>query len=91
LAAVEAIRKGGSEIDVIISDFSMHQMNGFEFASTVRGLGYDIPIAIITGYGEDLMDQEKDKDREMCDMVLAKPIQLTELESALRKLMAMSH
>ncbi len=86
LAAVEAVRNGESKIDIIISDFSMPQMNGFEFAGAIRSLGHNIPIAIITGYGEDLFD--KNKDKEKCDMVLAKPIQLAELESALRKLMA---
>jgi PAS domain S-box-containing protein len=84
LAAVDSIRTKEIAVDLIISDFSMPEMTGFEFASAVRDLDSDIPIAIITGYGEDLLD----KDREKCDMVLAKPIQLSELESALRKLMA---
>lgn len=84
LAALESIRLREGKFDVIISDFSMPEMSGFEFASMVHKLDHTIPIAIITGYGEDLLD----KDRDECDMVLAKPIQLSELESALRKLLA---
>jgi PAS domain S-box-containing protein len=81
LAALESVRLREGKFDVIISDFSMPEMNGFEFASAVREFDHTIPIAIITGYGEGLLD----KDREKCDAVLAKPIQLSELESALRK------
>jgi PAS domain S-box-containing protein len=83
-AAVDSIRTKAMAVDLIISDFSMPEMNGFEFASAVRDLDSSIPIAIITGYGENLPDIAKEK----CDMVLAKPIQLSELESALRKLIA---
>lgn len=80
--ALEDLAEIATEFDLIVSDYSMPGMNGFEFASAARKLYPEIPIAIITGFGEEFKSGTTDN----CDMVLSKPIQLTELKSALRKL-----
>lgn len=50
LSAVEAydVMYGGTLVDLIISDIMMPEIDGFEFARTVRELNSDIPILFMT-------------------------------------------
>ena len=50
LSATEAydVMYGGTLVDLIISDIMMPEIDGFEFARTVRELNTDIPILFLT-------------------------------------------
>lgn len=49
--ALELIREG-TEIDLLITDFSMPGMSGAELARSARELRPDLPILLATGYAE---------------------------------------
>ena len=46
------ILKGGQEVDLLITDYSMPKMTGAELAKAVRVLKPDLPILIATGYAD---------------------------------------
>lgn len=67
----------GNIFDLIISDIMMPEIDGFEFAKTVRGLNQDIPILFMTA-----RDDLSAKQKGFCvgiDDYMVKPIELDEL------------
>lgn len=52
VAALEYFKAHRKEVDMVISDFRMPGMDGMDFAIAVRNLAPEIPISIITAYGE---------------------------------------
>ncbi len=67
----------GSNFEMIISDIMMPNIDGFEFAETVRGLNKDIPIIFMTAK-DDMKSMQKGY-RLGIDDYLVKPINLEEL------------
>lgn len=68
---------GGTVFDMIISDIMMPNIDGFEFAKTVRELNEEIPILFMTA-----RDDFAAKQRGFCvgiDDYMVKPIDLDEL------------
>ncbi|WP_172209620.1 response regulator transcription factor [Lactococcus hodotermopsidis] len=63
--------------DLIISDIMMPEIDGFEFAETVRGLNQTIPILFITAR-DDMMAKQKGF-RLGIDDYMVKPIEFDEL------------
>ncbi|MFC1671793.1 response regulator [Planctomycetota bacterium] len=45
------ILKGGAVFDVVVSDIRLPEMDGMEFLSRVRELENDVPVVLLTGYG----------------------------------------
>lgn len=67
----------GNIFDLIISDIMMPEIDGFEFAKTVRELNQDIPILFMTA-----RDDLSAKQKGFCvgiDDYMVKPIELDEL------------
>lgn len=67
----------GNVFDLIISDIMMPEIDGFEFAKTVRELNQDIPILFMTA-----RDDLSAKQKGFCvgiDDYMVKPIELDEL------------
>jgi len=52
-AALEAMRRQGATIDLVITDVVMPQMNGPALAQAIRAMRPDIRIVFISGYAED--------------------------------------
>lgn len=68
--------------DVVLTDILMPNMDGYQLTQRLRNQGYTLPIVGITGStvgseAQQLLDSGADK-------VLAKPLALSDLESALR-------
>ena len=63
--------------DLIISDIMMPEIDGFDFAKTVRGLNSEIPILFMSAR-DDIMSKEKGF-RIGIDDYMVKPIDLDEL------------
>jgi DNA-binding response OmpR family regulator len=63
--------------DLIISDIMMPEIDGFEFAETVRGINKTIPILFMTA--RDDMDSKQKGYHAGIDDYMVKPIELTEL------------
>lgn len=73
--------KSGTEIDLLITDFSMPRMNGAELAVAARGLRPDLPILLATGYAELPEGMGLDLPR------LGKPYMLEQLEAGIATVM----
>jgi len=77
LAALAAL-KTGLEVDVILTDLSMPEMSGFEFAKAYSESGGDKPIILLTGHEEKVLS-ENDISSYNIEEVLLKPINMEEL------------
>lgn len=71
------IMYGGTVFDMIISDIMMPQIDGFEFAKTVRELNEEIPILFMTAR-DDFAAKQKGF-RTGIDDYMVKPVDLDEL------------
>ncbi|MEE5993249.1 MAG: response regulator transcription factor [Oscillospiraceae bacterium] len=67
----------GNLFDLIISDIMMPEIDGFEFAETIRGLNQEIPILFMTA--KDDFSSKQRGYRLGIDDYLVKPVQLEEL------------
>lgn len=74
--------------DLIISDIMMPEIDGFEFAETVRGLDQDIPILFMTS--RDDMSAKQKGFRLGIDDYMVKPIELDEMILRVNALMRRS-
>ena len=79
LSATEAydVMYGGTLVDLIISDIMMPEIDGFEFAGTVRELNTDIPILFLTAR-DDFASKQRGC-RAGVDDYMVKPADLDEL------------
>ena len=79
LSATEAydVMYGGTLVDLIISDIMMPEIDGFEFAKTVRELNTDIPILFLTAR-DDFASKQRGF-RSGVDDYMVKPADLDEL------------
>lgn len=74
-----------AQFDLIISDIMMPQIDGFEFAKTVRGINKTIPILFMTAK-DDLVSKQKGFQAGIDDYMV-KPIVLEELVMRVRALL----
>ncbi len=72
--------------DVVITDRAMPRMNGDQFAAAVRATHPDMPIILLTGFG-DLMTAVGDSP-SVFDVVASKPFTTDSLRAALSKALA---
>lgn len=79
LSATEAydVMYGGTLVDLIISDIMMPEIDGFEFARTVRELNTDIPILFLTAR-DDFASKQRGFHAGVDDYMV-KPADLDEL------------
>lgn len=75
----------GNLFDLIISDIMMPQVDGFEFAHTVREVNHRIPILLMSAK-DDLPSKQKGF-RLGIDDYMVKPVELAELEMRVRVLL----
>jgi len=79
----------GSLFDLIISDIMMPQIDGYEFAETVRSLNKTIPILFMTAR-DDIASKQKGF-RAGIDDYMVKPIDLDELVLRVAALLRRAH
>lgn len=77
LLALKDLEKDLS-VDMILTDLSMPEMSGFEFAKAYSEAGGKAPIVLLTGHEEKILF-ESDISRYNIEEVLLKPINLEEL------------
>lgn len=75
--AYDVLYDGGGVFDMIISDIMMPQIDGFEFAQTVRETNKDIPILFMTAR-DDFWAKQKGFQLGIDDYMV-KPIDLNEM------------
>ncbi len=82
IEALEAFRVNYSRFDLVITDFTMPNMNGMELAKELFKLRPEIPIILCTGYSE-LINEEKAKANGIRAFVM-KPVVLGEIANTIR-------
>lgn len=85
LDALEAVRSGDKNFDLIITDQTMPHLTGDELARRILKIKPDMPIIICTGFSESI-DEEKSKQIGI-KAFLMKPLELNELAAAVREVM----
>ncbi|MES2119153.1 MAG: response regulator [Pseudomonadota bacterium] len=85
--ALDQLREGKCECDLVISDYAMPQLSGTDFLREVRILCPDVPALIITGYAEKESILEGLDDVE----VLLKPFTPSALEAAIARVSQKVH
>jgi signal transduction histidine kinase/CheY-like chemotaxis protein len=63
--------------DGVFTDLGMPDMNGWEFSRAVRERDADIPVAVITGWGEEVGSHERQAAR--VDWVITKPFDASQI------------
>ncbi|MCS7048726.1 MAG: response regulator [Verrucomicrobiae bacterium] len=84
--AVEYMNTTNQRPDLIITDVSMPGMKGIEFLSIVKNVFPNIPVILITAFGE--WDQYMDALRRGAFAYLSKPIEKNELLTTVRRALA---
>ncbi len=69
--------------DLIISDFTMPEINGLEFAKKVQHMRPDLPFILMTGYGENVSDDVINHFN--IEEIIAKPIDRKVLAAVVRR------
>jgi PAS domain S-box-containing protein len=82
--ALEVLRSGDCDYDLMISDYAMPHVSGTEFLREARQLCPDVPALIITGYAE----ADAISDRPPGVEILLKPFTATALEAAIARVSA---
>lgn len=79
-AALETICRANDEnmpFDLLITDINMPELNGLELIKSIRDSGSNMPVIVMTGYGDRKM--LKELIQAGCDDFLDKPFELMEL------------
>ena len=83
-AALETLREGDCDYDLMISDYAMPHLSGTEFLREAREICPGVPALIITGYAE----ADAISDRPEGVEVLLKPFTVRSLEGAIARICA---
>jgi signal transduction histidine kinase/DNA-binding response OmpR family regulator len=73
------ILESGDEVDIVLTDMGMAEMTGLDVARAIKRRWPSLPVALITGWGEQL--QLSPEDREMIVDLLYKPVSLDALSA----------
>ena len=84
-AILKAFLQAPQAYDLVISDFTMPQMNGLELAEKIHHKKPETAVIIMTGFGEKLA--ESVLQQNSIDLLLSKPISVTELAKAVRTIL----
>ena len=82
-AALEEFRARPHDFDVLITDYTMPQMSGYQLASEVIGIRPDMPVILMTGFGE--AADEQAARRIGIRKVVMKPLAARDLSEAIRR------
>jgi PAS domain S-box-containing protein len=78
--AIERLRRG-ERFDLIFTDLSMPEMDGWEVAREVRRRWPEVSVALVTGYGKGTEPPSGEKN--LIDAVIGKPFDFAEVREAI--------
>lgn len=73
--------------DLILLDIGLPQMNGWEVMHHMRNAGIDIPVIILTAYGD--VDNQAMAHKMGVEIFLKKPVVLKELQTAIQRVISL--
>jgi len=83
--AIDALRLVREQkFDLVITDHAMPGMSGSNFVATLRSAGFDLPILMLTGFGE-MMTTSSSIPKGVTKL-LNKPVTMEDLRSAIAAL-----
>jgi CheY-like chemotaxis protein len=82
VAALKLFTERPLDFDLVITDYGMPKMNGKQFAESVNKIRPDMPIVLLTGYG-DLIAKENINQWGINELLI-KPFKLQELSEVVR-------
>ncbi|MFC1836750.1 PAS domain S-box protein, partial [Thermodesulfobacteriota bacterium] len=85
LDALELFRARPKDFDLVITDMTMPNLTGLEFAQEVRLIRSNIPLILCTGFSE-LITEDKIESLGISDVVL-KPIRTKDMAEAIRRVL----
>jgi CheY-like chemotaxis protein len=85
IEALEMIRNQPHQFDLIISDFSMPQMNGIQMSEEIKRINPGIPIILLSGYNSDVA--KKQIKSSGVNGFITKPISKNQLAIVIRKVL----
>ena len=80
--ALETFKASPNSFDMVITDYSMHPMDGKTLAKNIRKIQDEIPILLSTGYNDGL-DREQIFNSGI-SKILVKPMKLSEFSTEIR-------
>ncbi len=83
--ALERLRSGAADVDLLITDVVMPRIDGPHLAREVRELAPSTKVIFISGYAEDAFRQRLDSDGDM--HFLAKPFTLKQLAMKVKEVL----
>jgi PAS domain S-box-containing protein len=87
-SAIEVYRENKDKIDVVISDFLMPGMNGYELYKSLREMNLDVKFIILSGYMEGV-DSSTTGEQEGVSIYWAyKPIKVKEISELIRRILS---
>ena len=86
--ALELVRAGPCDFDLVITDFTMPKMTGLDFTREVRQILPHIPILLCTGFSEKITRRSLE---ELEVGLLMKPYGMQQLSETVRKVLEGAH
>jgi CheY-like chemotaxis protein len=71
----------GEPVDLVLTDLAMPEMSGWDVVRAVRTAWPTIPVGLVTGTPDHLVEQ-----REVVDVLITKPVTLDELRRGMREI-----
>ena len=81
--ALKEFNKDPQRFDLVITDYTMPEMNGIELARQIRNLRPDLPVILLTGVGSSL-NKRQIAEAGICEM-MEKPVSMTVLADTLQR------
>jgi signal transduction histidine kinase/ActR/RegA family two-component response regulator len=77
-----------SPVDCVLTDLGMPEMIGWEVARRVKARRPDLPVVLLTGWGEQVAGGAGPEDGSVVDRILGKPVRLDEILTVIADLTA---
>ncbi|NHQ59769.1 PAS domain S-box protein [Chlorobium sp. BLA1] len=87
LEALELFRKKWQQFNLVITDLTMPEMTGIDFADQLHKINSETPVILMTGYGKDI-EPTNALSNYGIRRILKKPINLTQIASIINEVLS---
>ncbi|NTU57899.1 MAG: PAS domain S-box protein [Chlorobiaceae bacterium] len=85
--ALERYRENPADIDLVITDLTMPEMTGIQFAAELHKTTPDLPVILMTGYGK-IVDNTMTFSHYGISRILKKPVKLVQLATTVNDVLS---